>query len=253
MVFDQSVRGLSVGAQIDFLGIDIGTVQSMSLQYDAARKRYPTEVVAQIHPLRLGTLRSAMLQGASGAPDADQRFLKMLVDSGLRAQLRTSNLLTGAQYIALDFSTRDGHASLDTSSEIPRMPTMPGTLSEVQPQIAEIVAKVSKIPFDEIGRDLQTTLKQAQASIGRLTPEAQQALAEVRRTLQSVQASLDRLDRNLLDTSSPVQRNAQDTMEQLQRAARSLRALGDYLERHPESILRGKPADPAAPPSQNGR
>jgi paraquat-inducible protein B len=245
MVFDQSVRGLAVGSPIDFLGIEIGTVQSMSLQFDAKRRRYPMEVTAQIFPLRLGAIRNAMLRDSSLSEDADVRFLRTLVDNGVRAQLRTANLLRGAQYIALDFIAKTTPAQLTMNNGAPLIPTVPGTLSELQPQIAEIVAKVSKVPFDEIGRDLSSTLKQAQQSIRQLTPEAQKALAEVQRTLQSVQASVDRLNRNLLDESAPVQRNVEQTMVELQRAAQALRTLGDYLQRHPESILRGKPADPA--------
>lgn len=244
MVFDQSARGLAVGAPIDFLGIDIGTVQSMALQYDASRKRYPMEVVADIYPLRLGNIRQAMLGAQSAATDADLRLLRMLVDNGLRAQLRTANLITGTQYVALDFTPRAAPARLDIGAGVPRVPSVPGAFNDLQPQLAEIVAKISKVPFDEIGRDLQATLRQAQVSIRQLTPEAQKALAEVQRTLASVQESLQRLDRNVLDESAPMQRNVEQTMNELQRAAQALRTLGDYLQRHPESLLRGKRADP---------
>jgi paraquat-inducible protein B len=247
MVFDHSVRGLSVGAPVDFLGIELGTVQSLQLQYDAQRKRYPIEVKADIYPLRLGAVRNAMLDTAATGPTADTLFLKRLVDNGLRAQLRSGNLLTGQQYIALDFIPKAPPARLDMNGGLPLVPTVPGTLSELQPQIADIVAKISKVPFDEIGRDLQSTLGQARTTIGQLTPEAQKALAEVQRTLASVQESLARLDRGVLDPSAPMQRNAEQTMLELQRAAQSLRVLGDYLQRHPESMLRGKPADPALP------
>lgn len=244
MVFDQTVRGLAVGAPVDFLGVEIGMVNAIKLQYDDKRKRYPVEISAVIYPLRLGAVRAAMLQGQLADPAADVKLLKMLVDNGLRAQMRTANLLTGTQYVALDFMPKAARASLDMSADVPRVPSVAAPLSDLQPQIAEIVARINKVPFDEIARDLQGTLREAQKSIGQLTPEAQQALAEVRRTLASVQASLDRLDRNVLDESAPVQRNVEQTMIELQRAAQSLRVLGDYLQRHPESILRGKRADP---------
>jgi paraquat-inducible protein B len=229
---------------VDFLGIDIGTVQAMTPQYDARRKRFPMAVTADIYPLRLGSVRRAMLQDATTAPDADLRFLRMLIDNGFRAQLRTGNLLTGTQYVALDFTPKAAPARLDTSGPEPLMPTVPGTLSELQPQIAEIVAKISKVPFDEIAHDLQSTLRQAQTTIQQLTPEAQKALADVQRTLGSVQQSLNRLDRNVLDDSAPMQRSVEQTMLELQRTAQSLRVLGDYLQRHPEAILRGKREDP---------
>ncbi|HJV59389.1 MAG TPA: MlaD family protein [Albitalea sp.] len=244
MVFDQSVRGLAVGAPVDFLGIDIGTVQALTPQYDAQHKRYPMEVTANIYPLRLGHVREAMLRQRAVDPAADLLFLQMLVDNGVRAQLRTGNLLTGTQYVALDFAPKAPRATLQVNGGVPTVPTVPGTLSELQPQIAEIVAKISKVPFDEIGRDLHNTLRQAQDTIHQLTPEAQRALAEVQRTLSAVQASLDRLDRNVLDESAPMQRSVEQTMDDLRRTAQSLRALGDYLQRHPEAILRGKRADP---------
>ena len=124
---------------------------------------------------------------------------------------------------------------------------MPGTLSELQPQIAEIVQKVSKIPFDDIGRELRTTLASASRAIDQLSPEAQKALAEVQRTLQRTQATLESLERNVADPSAPVQRNLEETLLELQRTSRALRLLSDYLQQHPESLLRGKPADANVP------
>jgi paraquat-inducible protein B len=86
-------------------------------------------------------------------------------------------------------------------------------------------------------------LAQASDAIKQLKPEAQLALVEVQRTLVAAQGSLAKLDRNVLEPSAPLQRNVEQTLTDLQRAAQSLRTLTDYLERHPESLLRGKPAD----------
>ncbi|HEY2927013.1 intermembrane transport protein PqiB [Piscinibacter sp.] len=253
MVFDQTVRGLAVGAPLDFLGIEIGNVQAIALDYDRARRRFPVEVTANLYPLRVGAARDAMLGTAAAGPAADTLFLKRLVDGGLRAQLRTGNLLTGQLYVALDFTPKAPHVAMPMRGRVPVVPTVPGTLSELQPQIAEIVNKINKVPFDEIGHSLQDTLTQARTAIAQLSPEAQKTLAEVQRTLASVQESLARLDRNVLDGGAPVQRNVEQTMIELQRAAQSLRVLGDYLQRHPEAVLRGKPADPALPSGEKSR
>jgi len=241
MVFEQSVRGLSEGAAIDLLGIEIGKVRSVALQYDAQRKRYPAEVLADVYPLRLGGLRNALLAETSGGDDAE--VMRRLIGHGLRAQLRTGNLLTGQLYVALDFIPSTSHVLPGGPAGVVTIPTSPGTLSEIQPQIADIVSKVSKIPFDEIGQDLRKTLAGANAAIGQLTPEAQKALAEVQRTLTKAQGSLDSVDRNLTDPNAPVQRNLEETLVELQRTAKALRVLADYLQQHPESLLRGKPAD----------
>jgi paraquat-inducible protein B len=249
MVFDQSVRGLSTGAAIDLLGTEIGRVTSIALRYDGPNKRYPVEVQADIYPLRLGPLRNALLKAAapaSGTP-ADETVVRQLVADGVRAQVRSGNLLTGQLYIALDFIAKQPGRTAMTADGTMVLPTVPGTLSEVQPQIAEIVEKISKIPFDEIGKDLHSTLAGANAAINRLTPEAQQALVDVQKTLARAQASLDSLDRNVTDPNAPVQHDLQESLREIQRAAAALRVLADYLQQHPDSILRGKPADPALP------
>ena len=249
MVFDTTVRGLSEGADIDLLGIEIGKVRSVVLRYDEKRKRFPVEVFADIYPLRLGRVRDALLKAAQpgdGRPD-DALVLQQLVETGLRAQLRTGNLLTGQLYVALDFVGKDTARSPMSAQGVMTLPTVPGTLSDIQPQIADIVSKISKIPFDEIGKDLRSTLAGASAAINHLTPEAQKALVEVQKTLVRAQASLDSLDRNVTDPNAPVQHNLEATLGELQRASESLRVLSDYLQKHPESILRGKPADPPVP------
>jgi len=257
-VFEQSVRGLSVGAPIDFLGVEIGEVRAIRPGYDAQRKRYPMEVTADVHPLRLGAVRGALVEDGRGRTRDERReqnvqLFQRLVENGLRAQLRTGNLLTGQMYVALDFIPKTRPARLAMADGVPEVPTVPGTLSDVQPQIAEIVAKINKVPFDDIGRDLRATLAQAREAIAKLSPEAQQSLVEVRKTLDALQGSLGKFDRNLLDPDAPVQRNVEQTMTDLQRAAQSLRVLTDYLQRHPESLLRGKPADPPLPSLENAR
>ncbi|MEP7301042.1 MAG: MlaD family protein [Caldimonas sp.] len=246
MVFEQSVRGLAEGAAVDLLGIEIGRVTSIALQYDAARKRFPVEVFADIYPYRLGAVRTALLQTVTDPSAGEAAVLQQFVVHGVRAQLRTGNLLTGQLYVAFDFiGTRPVRAALSDGTLT--VPTAPGTLSEIQPQIADIVEKVSKIPFDQIGKDLSSTLAGANAAINRLTPEAQKALAEVQKTLTRAQASLESLDRNVTDPSAPVQHNLEQTLQELQRTSRSLRVLSDYLQQHPEALLRGKPADAPVP------
>ena len=253
MVFDQSMRGLAIDAPIDFLGIEIGAVKAIRLDYDAKRNRFPVEVEADIYPTRLGAVREALHEPGGDDARRDVALLQRMVASGLRAQARTGNLLTGQMYVALDFPPKAPRATLGIDTAIPAIPTLAGPLADVQPQLAEIVAKINKVPFDDIGRNLNDTLAQARSAIEQLKPDAQASLAEVRRTLQSVQESLSRADRNLLDPSAPIQRNAEQTLLDLQRAAQSLRVLTDYLQRHTESLLRGKPDDPKLPSATERR
>jgi paraquat-inducible protein B len=256
MVFAQSTRGLAVGAPVDVLGVEVGKVTGVTLRHDGDRQRFSVEVTADLYPLRLG------LHGQPGVPDDNRQLLKLLVERGLRAQLRTGNLLTGQMYVALDFPQRATPAgTLNAKAEVPTVPTMPGEFGEIQPQLMQIIRRLSEVKFDEIGHDLQQTLQSATGAIRQLTPEAQRALEDVRKTLESAQRtlqagertlqagehSLQQIDRSLTSEDAPLQRNANQTLDELQRAAKALRVLVDYLQRHPEALLRGKPTDPPAP------
>jgi paraquat-inducible protein B len=257
MVFEQAQRGLVAGAPIDMLGVDIGNVRSVALSQVPKTGNFLVEVFADIYPLRLGSVRRQFVTPAGSTERADALFLKRGVDHGLRAQVRTGNLLTGQLYVALDFMPKSPKATLDARANPPTIPTVRGTLSDLQPQLAEIVARLGKVKFDEIGSELQGTLRSASAAgnglqetlasanaaIRQLTPEAQRALADVQKTLTSAQDTLAVLDRNVLQGDAAVQRNVNQALVEMQRAARALRVLADYLQLHPESLLRGKPAD----------
>ncbi|HEX6722160.1 MAG TPA: MlaD family protein [Burkholderiaceae bacterium] len=266
MLFAHSLRGLDDGAPIDLLGVEIGNVRSVALQPSAAGRTPPVEVLAEIYPQRLGAVRERFFAGGA-APD-DRLLLKHLVERGLRAQVRTGNLLTGRQYVALEFMPKPARVAFDAGASVPTLPTVPGALADVQPQIADIVARLSRVRFDEIGGELQETLKavtqatvslqatlaSADTSIKQLTPEAQaavadmrQALAQANQTLASAQATLRSAEANVTDAQAPLQRNANQALAELQRAAQALRVLADYLQRHPESLLRGKPETPLPP------
>ncbi len=102
--FSQSLRGLSPGAPIDLHGIVVGEVRRFGLEFEPKHGvfRFPVEV--NVYPERL---RQQYLEGAQQAADftvQEQRtVLDRLVKAGMRAQLKTANLVSGQLYIALDF------------------------------------------------------------------------------------------------------------------------------------------------------
>jgi paraquat-inducible protein B len=299
MVFTPAMRGLSVGAPVEMLGAEIGQVQSVAMQYDARSQRFPVEVVAQIFPARLGDARRDFMAQRGGAAQPDGVFLKHLVERGLRAQLKSGNLLTGQLYVALEFVPKAPKATLDASSPLPTIPTLPGGSGDLQPQVSEILERVARINFEGIGANLEETLKNASAASGtlqdtlrgaggatnalqqtlasantaiqqlspqlektlasadsaikQLSPQAQEMLAEVQRSLKSVQGTLEGLDRHITHPDATLLRSANQTLQELQRAARAMRVLADYLQLHPESLLRGKPADADVGPAGQGR
>lgn len=244
LYFNQSLRGLVPGAAVDFRGVVIGEVKSIGVTYDPGKRAFSMPVVVQIYPARLGQNWGRM-DTANQALERQQR-LRQLVEQGLRAQLRTGNFLTGQLYVALDFFPKAPPARLDISASPFRMPTVANSLDELQDQLAEITRRLSKVPFDEIGGDVQTTLRtmsQTLASVEQLTrrlsdevaPEAVIAMRDVRKTLATAEQTLA--------ADAPLQQDVRQTLQELTRAATSIRQLSDYLERHPDALIRGRQED----------
>lgn len=248
MRFTQSTRGLAVGAQVDFRGLAFGAVKSIELNYDASRQEFYTEVLADVYPDRLGPAIRSLREAEKTNRLTPGGMWGRMVQRGLRAQLRAGNLLTGQLYIGIDFLPHAKPVKFDPGAAPLDIPTAPGSMEQLQEQLQDIARKLDGIPFDEIGRNLRDTLKSANSLLQQLDT---QLAPEARQTLQDAQHALQSLDRNLASPDAPVQRDARRTLQELNRAASSLRALADYLEQHPESLLRGKPAS-AEPAPQSG-
>lgn len=255
MRFEQSLRGLAVGAQVDFRGIVVGKVVSIRLDYDADKQRFPLIVGVVIYPQRFGRAGEKLAQLAQNQGGDDNarlaNFVRPLVARGLRAQARVGNLLTGQLYIALDFLPNASKAVFDPAARPVELPTTPGSFDRLQEQMTSIVDKLDRIPFESIGRNLDSaiahldqTLRQANEST---LPQFNATLAGAQSTLGSAQQAIA--------ADAPLQRDLARTLAEVERAARSLRVLADYLGVHPETLLRGKPADPAprAVPGQDSK
>jgi paraquat-inducible protein B len=243
MYFNQSLRGLTPGAPVDFRGVVIGEVKSIGVEFDRAEREFRMPVLVQVYPDRLR--RRAGETGAESRATQQER-LRFLAEKGLRAQLRNGNLLTGSVYVALDFFPKAPPAKIDLEKNPIELPTVANSLDEIQSQVQEIASKLNKVPYEQIAADLRTTLatlnktltstEQAVTRINTdVTPELAAAMKDVRKTVNNA-------ERTLAD-DSPLQQDMRQTLRELTRAAGSVRVLTDYLERHPESLLRGKPDD----------
>ena len=240
--FNQSIRGLAPGAAVDFRGVVLGEVKSVGIEYDPKRREFDMPVVIEIYPARLGRKYA---KDETQSPYTQQQRIQFMISRGLRAQLRTGNLLTGQLYIALDFFPKAPKVTVTPTTPI-ELPTIPNGLDELQTQIATIAGKLSKVPFDQIGTDLQkalVTLNKTLKSAEQLSQTLNQDVApEVTAAMKDVRKTLDSANRTLSE-DAPLQQDMRQTLQELSRAAASLKVLTDYLEQHPESLIRGKALD----------
>jgi paraquat-inducible protein B len=237
MNFNQSLRGLSVGAPVDFRGIVLGNVTNIAIDYDPQHKNFMMPVTMNIYPERLGKRFRELVANQGEA--AQQDILRRLVEHGLRGQLRTGNLLTSQLYVAVDFFPKAPPAKLDLSRKPVELPTVPNTLDELQLQVADIAKKLDKVPFDQIGNNLNDALKHADKLFQQLdtqvAPQARDTLSAAKQTFTTAEATLQQ--------DSPLQSDVRGALKELTRTLQTLNNLADYLERHPESLLRGKAGD----------
>ncbi|KER69137.1 intermembrane transport protein PqiB [Burkholderia aenigmatica] len=243
--FEQPLRGLAVGAPVEFSGINMGKVVSTQLDFDRATRRFQSIVMVKVYPYRLGpVIEKLQKTEGNGNPRAAQ-FLAGLVEHGLRAQARTGNLLTEQLYISFDFVKNAPKVPFDANATPLTLPTVASTFDKLPEQIADIVDKINKMPLDSIGKHVDSSLTNLDATLrqvnGQLLPSTTRALDQASQTFGAL--------RQGIAEDGPLQENLANTLTEVQRTARSLRTLTDMLGRRPESLLRGTGADhaPIAP------
>ena len=248
LLFASSVRGLAVGAQVDYRGLPIGEVTHIGVQGRGGEDN-PEPMIAvdiRVYPRRLPTVN---LKPEEDSSQADQRKrLDPMVRRGFRAQLRSGNLLTGQLYVGLDFFPKTPPAVIDWKTTPPTMPTVAGSLESLQDSLSDLAQKLDKIPYDQLAQDLHRSLSDVDKTLNHadelvqhldanVAPEAKETIVEARKALVDLRRTLGTVDQAM----GP---QATQTLNEVSRAAQSMRALADYLERHPESLLKGKPEDP---------
>jgi paraquat-inducible protein B len=263
--FPGSVSGLGPGSPVTVHGLPVGHVTDVRLTYDKATDRVSAPVRYEIEPERIVGVGVRLFQNEAEAVDA-------LVKQGLRATLQSASLITGQQEIALDFEAKAPSVEVTTQDGYFVLPTTGGGgFAGLQASAGELLNKVNTIPFDEIGRNVEGILQ----SVNELAngPQMRQALTKLATTL----ATAETFTRNLNNGTAPAFKQLPEMANQLQKtvgsankllvsldsgygdntkfnrdmerllvqtndAVSSIRALADLLARHPEALIKGRPA-----------
>jgi len=218
--FAESLRGLSAGAPVTFLGLPAGEVTEVGLTYDRARGEVRPRVEIALFPESLLKRLSTMQQGALGerSKGARDALLRHLVEQrGLRAQLRSASLISGQQYVAMDYFPKAPKRKIDWSRDVPELPAVSSPVPDLEAKLASVLTKLDQLPLEAIGADL-------------------------RKALGAAERAMNGVETGLAGPDAPAQQELRNALQEVANAARALRALADSLERHPESLLRGRSA-----------
>jgi paraquat-inducible protein B len=252
LFFQGSVNGLNVGAPVLLRGISIGRVLDVQLTFDPEDFEFQIPVLIEVEPERIG------VRGDRGRIN-QQGVVERLVANGLRGQLKSGSLLTGQLYVDLDFHPNAPAQPLGKHGEYAVLPTVPAPLDALTTKANSILDKLDALPIQQLGQDAAGALASANALLSSkelrgAIVEADAALAAFRQTAERLNSQIaPELSTALRDTSAtltaagaivsenaPMYIEMQRMFQELSAAARSVRLLTDYLERHPEALLKGK-------------
>lgn len=241
MYFEGSVRGLYEGAPVQLRGIPIGRVTDINLEIHKENAELRVPVIVELEPDRIESV-------SDESKVSDEDVMARLIKKGLRAQLQVGSLVTGQLLIDLDFHPESKLTAHDNHSVYPEFPTVASSLEEIAHSAQIIMDKLAKLPLDKLTRQMDKTLASledtSKAAKTTLTT-ASGALASAKDTLNSAKGTMKSAEQTLksIEPGSTGYYEFHTLMLELTQAAKSVKQFTDYLEQHPESLIRGKEDD----------
>jgi len=263
LYFDGSVKGLNIGSPVIFKGVKIGSVTDIKVRLEGKElSNIRTPVFIEIEPDRISKssadpeLVDFMEKARTG------KVMEILITRGMRAQLETQSLVTGQLAIALDFHPDTPINLVGGDPKYLEIPTIPSTMEALTDTIKdlpleELVDRILKLvknadsvvnspdlkgsisALHEALKSANKLVQNVDGKVGPLISSIDKTAVAAQAALKEAKESLD-LTENILAEDSPTLTELTNTLREVSAAASSLSALADYLQRHPESLLRGK-------------
>ena len=239
LYFQDSVRGLSRGASVEFHGMKVGQVEDMKLEFDTKKLQGEIPVLITLEPERMSLV--------GGQQVSMDDLLQKLVARGMRAQLKLASLITGSQFVDMDFHPESPARSLGSHGKYREIPTIPTSMGTLIANLTAFLSRLQALPLEDVARDLKAampalreTLEHTQVLMARLdhttAPQAEATLAQAQATLATMERTLR--------SDAPLQNDLRTALQDFSQAARALRDLAETLDRQPESLLYGKRKKP---------
>jgi len=252
--FSGSVKGLQVGAAVSFRGARVGTVKDVSIVYKADRDELIIPVLLELDADSVRGLKT--MDGGKGTND-EEKLINRLIDKGLRARLGLDSIVTGQLFVQLDFMPNVPIRRMAGDDEdYQEIPTAPSPLEKLQQTF-------ESIPFDELAKKTVAAIERLDGILS--SPDLSAAVANLDDLLKELRTVVENIDkrtdglsgelrvvsgqlvktlesmRSSLGQGSPLISKSNNALDEVANSARALRRLADYIEQHPETLLRGKP------------
>jgi paraquat-inducible protein B len=248
--FKGNLRGIVPGTSVELEGNEVGEVKEAHLRFDDHEHALVTRMTFSVDPDRV-TIEGMPRRAGSSLTGPEQReivsgWLKTLVSHGMRAQVASASFLTGQKLVALDMAANAPAARIEQVGQQLVFPaTSSGDLTEILQSVRTVLKNLDRATS---GPQLGHALKSLDETLTRLDnftrdvePDVKSLVKSLRDTADSAQGTLSAVQGMMgSNANNPTNTDLPKLMRELEDAARSVRVLADYLDRHPESLLRGR-------------
>lgn len=243
LLVDDTVRGLTKGAPVEFRGLRVGTVMSVPWKFNSpARKqsfRYAIPVLIHLEPGRLAD------NGQADLAEWNTRISHML-QQGLHATLKSGNLITGSVFVDLNM-TSNAHPARYQQTRFEGLPVMPTTatnLAQIEQKLSDLLDKLNQLKVEPVLSGLDKNLQQSEKTMQEIRalsqqvnqlisqPALQQLPANINQTMQALRTTL-----NGLSPESPAYQALTTTLQRLDKTLRDIQPLARTLNEQPNAIL----------------
>ena len=263
--FAGAAGALEPGAPVLLKGARVGVVEEVGLRFDPDTGAISNPVTFAIYPQRLHMSGAAADAAIDGRAEAD-RAMRSLAQHGFRASIGQDPPVIGSRNLDIEKITRVGNASLAYGQDFPIFPAVAGDAGgSISDKADAILTKLNEVPIVEIGENVKNITHRLQSLMD--SPKIDDSISHLDSTLSSLDqmtsemkpkvgplidklnATADELNQTAGAASDLMRGSGDDpdaslpaAIHQVTEAARAVHALADYLERHPEAVIKGKPA-----------
>lgn len=248
LLFDQTVRGLSEKAPVEFRGIMIGRVADISFDLVPAAGDMRIPVLIEIDPALMRP------ETAREMTQPDSEFLREAVGNGLRAALKTGSLITSSLFVDLDYYDDAAPAKLGISGDYTTIPTVSSGFAQLEAKLTAILDKIQALPIDKAVAEFSAAAAEAKTTLAasRTTlQEIETTVAAARKTLEDpefrelpagLRQTLAELQKSVASVGpdGAVQGDLLRTLDELRAALRALKGMTTTIDEKPNSLLFGR-------------
>lgn len=254
LLVEDTVRGLSEGAPVEFRGIRVGTVRKVPWRFTSperpSRESFAIPVLIRMEPQRLGGQEKIDLE-------IWRERIENLLGNGLRATLKSGNLLTGSLFVDLNIQ-RDQTDNYVKKTFEDRLviPTTPTGLAQIELKVSNLLDKLNALEVEPILQGLDSNMQQSETllreirdlttSVNQLVndPQTQSVPANINRTLAELREAIKGLS-----PDSPAYRELNRTLQSMEKLIRDLQPFAKTLSEQPNALIFNPPVvnDPVPP------